>query len=652
MCGIAGIFQLNGASIDPDTLEKMTQSAAHRGPDGFGYTVLSTRSGSSLTLHNQNLDPRKTPLPEGSNDLGLGHRRLAIIDLTDAANQPMTDASRDLWIVYNGEIYNYLELAEELREKGHIFSSASDTEVVLRAYGQWGVDCLEKLEGMFAFAIWDQGKRRLFCGRDRFGMKPFYFFYNRETFVFGSEIKQLFHFNGVPREVNPPLVYDYLMHGFTDHSSQTLFKNIRQLEPGCYLTVSAENRSHPPEPKSYWQLKETEVPSLAGKGHEERFREIFLTSVRNHLRSDVRVGSCLSGGIDSASIVCSVNAILKEQGFSTPHQWTFTSCFREKNFDEREYADAVIEATGAKHHQLFPDMNRAMEEVSRMLAFHDEPFGSTSQYAQWCLFREIQKSGTKVVLDGQGADEILSGYHNTYGAFFLELFQQGRWGNLLKEIRQCRELHSYTNGNILKFIASSLAIDWFGMRLGFLRPRPSWMGEDFYRAAKRSLAGQTERFSRMPHANFLHHLIRFNLSALLRFEDRSSMAHSVEARLPFLDHHLAEFLFSLPADLKIHNGWTKAILRQAMKNRIPEKIRRRKDKMGFVTPERLWMQSIPQKVIDDLFSSPAVRDSGYFNAEAARRKFLSIARGEAPFNFLPWRMLNFCLWLETLNRSG
>jgi len=653
MCGIAGYLHLDGQSIDPEILEKMTDAVFHRGPDAYGYSAISSRTGASLNIYNQSIKEHPHSNSQPDFNIGLGHRRLAIIDLTDAGNQPMKNATSEIWITYNGEIYNYLELRQELQAEGCIFVSASDTEVILHAYERWGIDCLGKLEGMFSFSIWDQKKKRLFCARDRFGMKPFYYFFDKKTFIFGSEIKQFFKFSFIKREPNDPLVYDYLMHGFTDHSNQTMYKNIRQLEPGHFMILNLASSKVELNLKSYWSLKDNfdKKNSYSEIDCQNTFLELFSNSVSRHLRSDVQVGSCLSGGIDSSSIVGTIYSHRLQNSHTKVNQMTFTSCFDEDSADERDYSNAVVKFTGAENLQLFPDMKQAIDGISQMLAYHDEPFGSSSQYAQWCLFREIQKTGTKVVLDGQGADEILAGYHSSYGAYFLELMKRTRWLKLFQEVNWCKNHHGYKNKKILKFIASSLAIHLFGMRLGFTRPKPSWMGDAFFQTAKKELDAKYIRFSSQPLSNFLAQLIQFNLYGLLRFEDRSSMAHSVEARLPFLDHHLVEFLFNLPSEKKINHGWTKAILRDAMKNKIPEMVRLRKDKMGFVTPEQKWMQKLPDKILDELLSSSEVRHSGYFNVDNARKVFKSITTGKQPFTFLPWRILNFSIWLINLKKN-
>lgn len=642
MCGISGILQNAGRNIDPSLLETMTQSVSHRGPDGYGYAVFNALTGASIIAHNRPLGPNHDIF-----NVGLGHRRLAVIDLSETGNQPMQ--RNHLCLTFNGEIYNYLELREELKLKGYVFSSASDTEVILHAYSEWGVSCLDKFSGMFAFALWDQEKKRLFCARDRFGIKPFYYYRNPNEFLFASEIKQFFHHPSIKPSPNDPMVYDYLVHGFLDHSEQTLFKDIRQLEPGCYMLVDSQAHINI---QCYWKLDDNTALQIVSPGSDfpQMFFELFARSVREHLRSDTTIGGCLSGGLDSTAITCLANYILKENN-AAPMQTTFSSVFTEGLSDEREYSDAVIEFLGITNKTVFPEMSNILSDIHTIMDFHDEPFGSTSQYAQWKLYEKIQNAGIKVVLNGQGADEILAGYHSCYGAYHLQLLKEMRWLSLSQEIRFCREHHRYTNLDIGKFMVSAFAIHTLGPRLSFLRPAPLWLNKDFYHSAKNKLDHTAPQHSGNLLSDFLIHLIQFNLRSLLRYEDRNSMAHSVESRLPFLDHRLVEFLFSLPRDQIIDKGWTKSILRGGMKDRMPEVVRKRKDKVGFATPEQNWMLSLPTKVIDDALGSKAVKNSGYFNTDETRKEISAITQGRKPFRFLPWRILNLCVWLDNFHHK-
>lgn len=642
MCGISGVLKFADGNIDLTVLEMMTQAVAHRGPDGYGYAAFNSRTGKSIFTHNQ---PLETKTSSENLNVGLGHRRLAIIDLSETGNQPMH--RNTLCLTFNGEIYNFIELREELKQKGHIFSSTSDTEVILHAYREWDVSCLDKFSGMFAFALWDQVKSRLFCARDRFGIKPFYYFHNPSQFLFASEIKQFFHDPSIRQKPNDAMAYDYLVHGFLDHTEQTLFKDIYQLEPGSYMLVTAQGEV---DIQSYWRLNTDSTLKISESASIEIFYDLLSRSVREHLRSDTTVGACLSGGLDSTAITCLANYILKESN-ATSTQATFSSVFTDSHCDEREYSNAVIDFLGITNKTVFPQMNNILEDIRTIMDFHDEPFGSTSQYAQWKLYDHIQESGIKVVLNGQGADEILAGYHSCYGAFHLQLLKEFSWFSLAQEIKSCKDHHHYKNRDIAKLAGSALAIYLLGPRLSFMRPAPHWLNKDFYHRAKDELNRPAPHHSDNLLSDFLLHLLQFNLRGLLRYEDRNSMAHSVESRLPFLDHRLVEFLFSIPRDRIISKGWTKSILRKSMKDRMPEKVRLRSDKIGFATPEQKWMAALSSKTIGEIINTNAVKESGYFNIENTSKEIRDITQGGKPFNFLPWRILNFCVWLEKSNQK-
>jgi asparagine synthase (glutamine-hydrolysing) len=647
MCGISGILKFADGNIDLSLLEKMTQAVSHRGPDGYGFVAVNSRTGKSIITHNQ---PLKANTISEDYNIGLGHRRLAIIDLSETGNQPMH--RNNLFLTFNGEIYNYIELREELKQKGHIFSSSSDTEVILHAYQEWDISCLDKFAGMFAFALWDQGKGRLFCARDRFGIKPFYYYHNSNQLLFASEIKQFFYEPSIKQKPNDAMAYDYLVHGFLDHTGQTLFKDIYQLEPGSYLIATAQGEV---DIQSYWSLNTDKTLKISETASAEIFYDLLSRSVREHLRSDTTVGACLSGGLDSTAITCLANYILKENN-ATAKQATFSSVFTDSHCDEREYSNAVIDFLGIANKTVFPQMSNVLEDIRTIMDFHDEPFGSTSQYAQWKLYDHIQEAGIKVVLNGQGADEILAGYHSCYGAFHLQLLKEFNWISLAQEIKSCKEHHNYKNRGIANLAGSALAIYLLGPRLSFLRPAPHWLNKDFYQMAEGELSRPAPHHSDNLLSDFLLHLLQFNLRGLLRYEDRNSMAHSVESRLPFLDHRLVEFLFSIPRDQIISKGWTKSILRKSMKDRMPERVRLRKDKMGFVTPEQKWISSLSPKTIDEIINTRTAKESGYFDIENTRKEICDITQGRIPFNFLPWRILNFCVWLEKSNqiltRSG
>src|SRR5712691_719041 len=412
MCGICGIVRL-GAPPEVETAAAMARALDHRGPDGDG-------------------------LYEDQAGVALGFRRLAIIDLSDAGLQPFASDDGSLQLLHNGEVYNYRELRTELESHGHRFRSATDTEVILRAYEQWGEACVQRFVGMWAIAIWDARRRRLFCSRDRFGIKPFVYSWDGSRFVFASEPKAFRADARTPLEANPHAVREYVEQGYTDHTDETFFSSIRRLLPAHNLFVDA----HGLRIERYWRLEEGEAP--VGDA-AEAVREAFLDALRIHLRSDVPVGTCLSGGIDSSAIACGVDLLLRTEAENArpvgERQKTFTAYFEHPGHDERPYARAVIEQTRAEPHWISFGEAQLVETLPRIVAGQDEPFGSSSIVAQWHVMKTAREAGVKVMLDGQGADEILAGYHGYFGPFFADLLVRGRLGELRRELGAYRTLH-------------------------------------------------------------------------------------------------------------------------------------------------------------------------------------------------------------------
>src|SRR3989475_1046549 len=400
MCAIAGLYDISGRALDLSALERMVLVQAHRGPDGEGYVLLDARGQERpLAVVGRLADARGTRPYRHS--IGLGHRRLAIIDLSPLGHQPMTTEDGRCWVTYNGEIYNHVELREELRAKGYRFRSASDTEVLLAAYQEWNESCVTRFNGMFAFAIWDRDRRRLFCARDRMGVKPFYYSWDGARFAFASEIKGLLS-AGLRPSPNQRAVFDYLDGACLDHSEDTFFEGIRQLPPAHTLTVDTQVTV-----QRYWDLPPCGEAGLSVRDAAERFRHLFRDAVRLRLRSDVPIGTCLSGGLDSSSIVCVANDLMFVE-HAVPReligerQKTFSSCFEDPAYDERQFIQPVVERTGAEAHYTFPDPKELAESVSRLVWQQDEPFGSTSIFAQWNVMRLAAQRGVKVLLDGQG----------------------------------------------------------------------------------------------------------------------------------------------------------------------------------------------------------------------------------------------------------
>lgn len=566
MCGIAGLYRLDGKLVDVRLLKKMRDRLSHRGPDGKEIFF--------------------------SNQIGLSHTRLKIIDLTDLANQPMTDESRGTTVVYNGEIYNYLELREELEVKGFRFRTSSDTEVLLAAYSEWGIDCLQRFNGMFAFSLWDRRKQWLFNARDRFGIKPFYYYYDGKQLCFASEIKSLLLIPEINIQPNWKVIFDYLMYAIVEHTHDTFFKGIKKLPPASYMIANVKGILI----GKYWDLtiNESLEQNYEKTRSTKQVRELLKDSIRLRLRSDVPIGSCLSGGIDSTSIVCLINSLLhpEDKKHVGNFQKTFSAVFEVPSLDERPYIQEVISLTKAEANWVNPTAWGFLNELDSLLWHQEEPFTSTSIYAQWCVFRTIQESGIKVVLDGQGADEQLCGYRKFYYFFLRELAKRGLVGKLTYEIPYSLLNIHFFKGVDLKngFRYFKRAPNWVFLK-SIIRPRFLSNHDTKNPISYGSSLGTRIKLD----------MTRFSLPSLLRYEDKNSMAFSIESRTPFLDFRFVEYLAALPLEAKIHIGWTKYILREAMRGIIPERIRRRRDKIAFDTPQKSWLKNELKPFIESAF---------------------------------------------------
>jgi asparagine synthase (glutamine-hydrolysing) len=633
MCAIAGLLQPPDEAVDGRLLAAMMQAQVHRGPDGEGYVLLSSQSPDKAHVAGRTL--RDLSYPQGRYSIGLAHRRLAVIDVSDAGHQPMASADRRDWITYNGEIYNFVEVREELCRLGHEFRSASDTEVLLAAYRQWGLGCLDKLNGMFAFALWDGVGRRLVCARDRLGEKPFYYSWERGRLAFASELKGLLPAL-TARTVNQRLAYAYLDGGRLDFSRDTFLEQVQQLEPAHYLILDngqlAQGR--------YWQLagKRTER-SAGGEAMREQFRELLTDAVRLRLRSDVAVGSCLSGGLDSSAVVC-----LKQEILGRPKQKTFSACFAEGRFDERRFIEEVVRARGLDTHYTIPDPKELSVVLDRLVWQQDEPFGSTSIFAQWTVMRLVSESGVKVVLDGQGADELLGGYHGFFGAFFADLLRAGRWAQALRQWLAYRRLHGRLPPQALANFGRALLPASSVQRMRDLVARNHlWMNGDF---ARRWRCPEPPDIAASSAVTALQHrlLTRHGLRALLRAEDRNSMAFGVEARLPFLDHRLVEWAYGLDKAWMLRDGWTKILLRESLGGILPPVIQWRSDKMGFATPEDEWFRGELGLVLGDCLADQRTKTRGYLDIGGASQVWQSHRHSRAALGPTLWRWLNLELW--------
>jgi asparagine synthase (glutamine-hydrolysing) len=612
-----------GRPAEVETVAAMAGTLDHRGPDGEGAYA-----------------------DEG---VAFGFRRLAIIDLSDAGRQPFASEDGRLRLVHNGEVYNYRELRAELETKGRRFRSATDTEVVLAAYEEWGDRCVERFNGMWAFALWDGRRRRLFCARDRFGVKPFYYRLDDGRFVFASELKAFRADPARPLAPNLAAVRDFVEQGWLDHTDDTFFAGIAKLPPAHWLTFDESGlRLH-----RYWALEPRERPD---GDPAEALRELFLDAVRLRLRSDVPIGTCLSGGIDSSAIACAVDHLLRTEAENArpvgERQRTFTAYFDERGFDERPYAEAVVARTRAEPHwTTFTDAD-LVDSLPAIVEAHDEPFGSTSVVAQWYVMREAARAGLKVMLDGQGADETLAGYHGYFGPFFADLLLRGRLADLRREVGAYRALH----GASAAAVAVAVARPFLPARVRRIARARARGGGSLVHADLRGLSATADRNGAPYRDRFrrqLHVILtRSGLPELLHYEDRNSMAHSLEARVPFLDYRLVELLFSLAPGELIERGRTKAVLRRALGDLLPPAVRDRIDKLGFVTPEGRWLRGKLGELAADTFASQSFAERGFVDAAAARRRLDRHRRGELAAGFELWRALNVELWARTFLDRG
>jgi asparagine synthase (glutamine-hydrolysing) len=663
MCGILGVVSLSGEPVDVSVLQRMNDMQSHRGPDGEGFLLGWFDGDRSNQVFVQQIAQYSL---NNAVQVALGHRRLAILDLMDRGLQPMTVRDGRSWIVFNGEIYNHLELRAELEACGYRFKSRTDTEVLLTAYVHWGEGCLSRIDGMYAFAIWDGNRRRLFCARDRFGIKPFYYALQNGYFIFASEIKTLLAFPGVEAVADDEAVLGFLTHGNCDYSERTMFRDIKSLPASHCLDIDLSTRQF--EPRPYYQLNPHTRYDMSDADQIERLQELLVDSVRKHLISDVRIGSCLSGGLDSSAVVALVGKISRESpelaGAIGDKLHTFTSCYEYKELDERNFARSVADSVGARSELVFPSASDFWADFERLTWHQDMPCGSLSFYAQWRVMRAAKEAGVKVLLDGQGGDEVFGGYAKFRYAYMASLLRSGRLPRLTSELyammRQgdryvldLRKGYRYLPKglrqllNVDSVMKNVIRADWSRAVSDHSSPATRW-----WRNAFDSKSHGANSSCTLMQRIQLDDILVDTLPQLLRFEDRSSMAFSIEARVPLLDHRLVEHGISLPDHLKVNNGWSKFAVRKAMKGLMPETVRLRKSKLGFAAPDRIWLSDDLKPRIHEMIKSD-MRSEKYINSSALRQWHGSskIDRGNNESYLGLFRIMSLETWMRTFNVS-
>lgn len=634
LCGIAGLIGSPGKSIDLGWASNMSSALTHRGPDDRGCLTVSP-GGIHLAKD----------LPVDSRDvrLALMHRRLSIIDLHQTGWQPMGTMDGRFYIVFNGEIYNYLELREELEGLGVTFRSSSDTEVLLEAYAIWGPAALTRLVGMFAFAVYDVAKSEVFLARDPFGIKPLYYTVGTDWLAFASEIKSLLAIPTVPRIADPDRVYAYLRFAHTDHGDGTLFRGIDQVPAAHCATVDLE-RPADVSLSRYWAIDMNRSLDIGAEEATKELRRLFLHSVALHMRSDVPLGSALSGGIDSSSIVMA----MRHLSGAALDLHTFSFVTPEKSISEERWVDLVGQRSSATVHKVYATEDELVSDLDSLMAAQDEPFGSTGIYAQYRVFERARAEGIKVMLDGQGGDEILGGYLPYVAARLATLIRSGDWMAAWRFYRAAgRNPNIGTRWLALKCFDYLLpqALQEPMRRLVGRELAPSWINERWLRSHGVGMYSVSSTKARhVLKDRLLHDLSDASIPHLLRYEDRNSMAHSIESRVPFLTPQLSEFMFALPESCLVDDvGRPKALFRQAMRGLVPSEILDRQDKIGFATPERTWLTSLAPW-IDKVLNLPEAEGVKALDIEQARREWREIVDGTRNFDPRVWRWANLILW--------
>lgn len=580
MCGVAGVLYFDQRQPTREVLVRMSDAVAHRGPDGDGHEVLGA--------------------------CGLAHRRLSIIDLSEAGRQPMSYADGRLWLTFNGEIYNYVELRATLEARGHTFRSQTDSEVILAAYLEWGPDAFSRFNGMWGLGIWDARARELVLSRDRIGIKPLYYFHDGRRLLFASEIKAILAADPALAVLDRRSVARFLMRPALGHGRRTFFDRIDAIEPGTVVTFDETGASRT---RRYWTFLPPAEPLRVERAEAARRVEDLLTdSVRLRFRADVPVGTCLSGGLDSSSIV----SIAKKKLGKAPA--TFSAIYADPKYDEGRFVEVMVRELELEGHEVRPDGSDLAEVLERAMYFQESATGGPGIYSQWHVMR-IAAGHVKVLLDGQGGDEVFAGYHRHYAPYVRSLLDSGA---LIAAVRASRSIREATGEDPLREILG-YALAKVRRRVGgsssaqpLLRPemadlvapeRDSWAQSVITGDALTDTLWDT--------------LVRTSMPCLLHYEDRNSMAFSLEARTPFLDHNLIEYVFSLPTWMKIDGARTKVILRDAMQAILPEAIRDRSDKMGYPTPFATWLRGGHADWIRDLLCSTAASEREFVDPGVA-----------------------------------
>jgi asparagine synthase (glutamine-hydrolysing) len=582
MCGISLIVNKNNQPILEERIKVMNDLVQHRGPDGEGFL-----------LHK---------------NFAFGHRLLSIIDHSEKGHQPLMFGNNR--IIYNGELYNYIELKNELTNLGYTFNSKTDTEVLLAAYTHWGVDAFKKFNGMWAFVIYDANKEALILCRDNFGMKPLYYTNTSSQFMAASEIKQFIVNKEFEMVLNKKVAKDFIDYGLVNYNAETFFENVYELRAGNYLTYTLQ--SNKCEIKKWYNIEEEVKPIKDDyKTAKVKIKSLFEESVRLRMQADVHMGSFLSGGVDSSAIVCTI----KENNLNNEDFSTVTSCFDNPKYDEQEYSDVITSATGITGHKIYPQLEDLIgNKILEKIIYHlDQPISSLSQFAEYEVCKKSKETNLKVMMDGQGSDEYLCGYNEFKATYLKEAIKKLQFKSISKNLKML---------NILLNLKIAIKNRLRHKKIIYFRKHTFYKKYQKIKTVKELSIVQIQQTS---------------LPAQLHSLDRNSMCFSIEARMPFLDKNLVEYCVGLPAKFKIKNNFSKFIFREAI-DYVPNKVRFRKTKMAFEAPEEEWMLANKEIVKDEL---NMVIDKFNFINPTFNVDFSNYCKGNISYNPVFFRLLAF-----------
>ncbi|MBO72643.1 MAG: asparagine synthase (glutamine-hydrolyzing) [Flavobacteriales bacterium] len=652
MCGINGVFSRKPGTDLISLASRMNALIQHRGPDDEGIVLFDDAKAYPKAT------PKSVTREDGINYLEyineqsnetfgvFGHQRLSIIDLSALGHEPLADETGNYWLTYNGELYNYLEIRQELKELGVLFRSSTDAEVVLKAFIYWGKECVLKFNGMWAFSIYNLKKKEVFSSRDRFGVKPFYYTIDRENFAFSSEQKAIVMSGLIPRKINKKAAFDYLAFASLEQEPNGMFENIVELEPGYNLVFNYKTWTVKTE--QFYNLKfnrrKESINSEKENTYIENISHLFKSAIDLRLRSDVSVGACLSGGIDSSAIVCQ----MADLGNTDMH--TFTASSKDPEFDETKFANLVNQKIGAQSNLIYPKSEELLKDIEELIYAQDIPLFSTSTYAQFRVMKKVKETGIKVVLDGQGGDELFGGYLPYHINQWMDDLRSGNIIRLVRELKGFDSLSTgiqyFTKEYLKNYGIKEMPSVIYKRLIKKVQKEHQYISDDLMK--NHGNLGYKKSRKRPPkslNGILKHQFYNTRLKQYLKCEDRCSMWHSVEARVPFSDDiNLIEYVFNIPGSYKIQKGNKKYLLKEATEHLLPEAIYNRKDKMGYVTPNNQWIFAIK----DDLkkYFTPDLEE--YFNYGALMKDYdeffnqVTIPENQRMFKFIA-----FAVWKKT-----